>query len=65
VRAFVRIRQWLDGNRKLKQKIEELEKKYDKNFKVIFEAIHQLMIPPESKKRSIGFAPWSEEPSKK
>jgi hypothetical protein len=61
IRAFVRLREWLDGNRKLKQKIEELEKKYDGNFKVIFEAIHQLMIPPEPKKRSIGFMSWTNE----
>lgn len=64
MRAFVRLRQWLEGNRKLKQKIEELERKYDENFKVIFEAIHQLMIPPEPKKRPIGFASWTEEEPK-
>ncbi len=55
MRAFVNLRQLLDTNQQLKQKIEELEKKYDKQFKGVFEAIHQLMTPPESKKHPIGF----------
>ncbi|HBR20958.1 MAG TPA: hypothetical protein DD713_00065 [Nitrospiraceae bacterium] len=37
------------------RKIEEMEKKYDSQFKVVFDAIRQLMTPPETKKRKIGF----------
>ena len=57
MRAFVQLRKMMDSHKDLRQKIENLEKKYDKNFKVVFEAIHQLITPEESKKkRKIGFA---------
>ena len=39
----------------LARKLEALEKKYDAQFKVVFEAIRELMTPPEPKKRKIGF----------
>ena len=55
VRAFVRLRQLLTSNTELARKFAELEHKYDKRFRVVFEAIHQLMIPPETKRRQIGF----------
>lgn len=55
VRAFVRLRQMLAGNAELARKLEALEKKYDAQFKVVFDAIRQLMTPPETKKRKIGF----------
>ena len=55
VRAFVRLRQLLTSNTELARKFAELEHKYDKQFRVVFEAIHQLMIPPETKRRQIGF----------
>ena len=59
MRAFVRLRQMLEGHKELARKLENLEKKYDVQFKVVFDAIRQLMEPPASKKnRSIGFAPW-------
>jgi len=62
MRAFVRLRQLTESHQEFRQKIQALEKKYDKNFKIIFEAIHQLMIPPTpSKKRSIGFHPWDDD----
>lgn len=62
MRTFVRLRKLLDTNLKLKRKLEELEKRYDKQFKGVFEAIRQLMIPPESKnKRPIGFSQWEKE----
>ncbi|MGB3340289.1 MAG: hypothetical protein WBB37_02270 [bacterium] len=38
------------------RKTDDLEKKYDAQFKVVFEAIRQLMIPPEKPKRKIGFS---------
>ena len=55
VRAFVRLRQILASNADLARKLDTLEKKYDAQFKVVFEAIRQLMIPPESKRKRIGF----------
>lgn len=59
VRAFVRLRQMLSSNAELERKLTALEKKYDVRFKAVFEAIHELMSPPENKKkRPIGFAPW-------
>jgi len=55
MRAFVRLRQMLASNAELARKLEALEKKYDSQFKVVFDAIRQLMAPPETKKRKIGF----------
>lgn len=56
MRAFVRLRQMLASNAELARKLDALEKKYDHQFKVVFDAIKQLMIPPDTKKKSkIGF----------
>lgn len=56
MRAFVRLRQLLLGNAELARKLAELEQKYDAQFKVVFDAIRQLMAPPAPKpKREIGF----------
>src|SRR3990172_4126161 len=56
MRAFVRLRQMLASHTELSHKLAALEKKYDKQFKVVFDAIRELMIPPEpKKKRPIGF----------
>ena len=55
MRAFVRLRQMLASNAELARKLEELEEKYDDQFKIVFEAIRQLMAPPEKTKRQIGF----------
>ena len=55
IRAFVRLRQMLAANAELARKLEALEKKYDAQFKVVFDAIRQLMTPPEPNKRKIGF----------
>ena len=55
MRAFVRLRQMLASNTQLAGKLAALEKKYDAQFKVVFDAIRQLMTPPEPKKRKIGF----------
>ncbi len=62
MRAFVRLRQMLASNKELSRKLESLEKKYDAQFKVVFDAIRELMTPSEpKKKRPIGFAPWATE----
>jgi phage regulator Rha-like protein len=55
VRAFVRLRQMLASNAELARKMAALEKKYDAQFKMVFDAIRQLMTPPEPKRREIGF----------
>jgi hypothetical protein len=55
MRAFVRLRQMLASNAQLARKLADLEKKYDAQFKVVFDAIRQLMTPPEPNKRKIGF----------
>ena len=60
MRAFVRLRQMLASNADLARKLAALEMKYDAQFKVVFDAIRELMTPPERKKRSIGFAPWED-----
>jgi hypothetical protein len=51
----MRLRQMLASNAELACKPEALEKKYDTQFKVVFDAIRQLMSPPETKRREIGF----------
>ena len=55
MRAFVRLREMLILNKELRRKLYELEKKYDAQFRVVFEAIRELMAPPESNRRRIGF----------
>jgi len=55
MRAFIRLRQMLASNAELARKLDALEKKYDAQFKDVFEAIRQLMAPPEPKRRAIGF----------
>ena len=55
MRAFVRLRRILASHADLARKLDLLEKKYDTQFKVVFDAIRELMKPPEAKKRPIGF----------
>jgi len=55
MRAFVRLREMLASHKDLARKLEELEKKYDKQFAVVFTAIRQLMEPPVKPKGRIGF----------
>jgi len=55
MRTFVRLRQLLAANAEPARKLEALEKNYDAQFKVVFDAIRQLMKPPEPKKITIGF----------
>jgi len=58
MRAFVRLRHMLSSHAELARKVDELEKKYDKNFSVVFDALRALMEPPpEPKKPRIGFQP--------
>lgn len=52
--AFVRLREMLGTHEDLASKLEKIEKKYDAQFKVVFDAIRQLMAPSEKAPRSIG-----------
>ena len=56
MRTFVRLRQMLASHKDLTRKLTALERKYDVQFKIVFDAIRQLMAPPEKKKKRIGFA---------
>ncbi|MBI5602727.1 MAG: ORF6N domain-containing protein [Deltaproteobacteria bacterium] len=55
MRTFTRLREILSTHEDLRRKIEQMEKKYDGQFRVVFEAIRQLMAPPKITKRKIGF----------
>lgn len=55
VRAFVKLRQILASNAELARQLDELEKKYDRQFKIVFDAIRQLMSPPAIQGKPIGF----------
>jgi hypothetical protein len=55
MRAFVLLRQMLSAHKDLERKLIALEKKYDEQFKVVFDAIRALMTPIQKPKRRIGF----------
>jgi len=55
VRAFIRLRQFCLDNRELLKKIEALESRYNSHFKVVFEAIRELMQPKSKDRKAIGF----------
>lgn len=55
MRTFVRLREMLLSNAELARKLAALENKYDAQFKVVFDAIRELMLPPAPPKRQIGF----------
>ena len=63
MRAFVRLRRWLAGNAELARRLDELEGKYDEQFRVVFQAIRELMEPPDEPEPGhgrIGFRPKGE-----
>ena len=56
MRAFVRLRDLIGHNRNLAKRLDDLESRYDRQFKVVFDAIRELMTPPPpAPKRRIGF----------
>jgi len=56
MRSFVKLREMISTHKDLAKKLEDLEQKYDSQFKMVFDAIRQLMAPPDpKKKRAIGF----------
>lgn len=60
MRAFVLLRRMLSENAELSRKLDSLESKYDKQFKVVFDAIRALMKSEEKPKRWIGFSAESQ-----
>lgn len=55
MRAFVRLRGLISHNQELARRLDDLESRYDRQFKVVFDAIRELMVPPPAPKRRIGF----------
>jgi ORF6N domain len=55
MRTFVRLRRLLETNAELARRLDELEQKYDAQFGIIFDAIRQLMAPPDPPRRRLGF----------
>jgi hypothetical protein len=55
MRTFTRLREMLLTHKDLQRKIEVMEKKYDQQFKIVFDAIKQLLEPPAKPKKRIGF----------
>src|SRR3989449_10226633 len=55
MRAFVKLRQLLASNAELSRRLDDLESKYDRQFKIVFDAIRELMSPPVRDRKEIGF----------
>ena len=55
MRAFVRLRSLLAAHAELALRLDELEHRYDEQFRAVFDAIRQLMTPPEPPRKPIGF----------
>lgn len=55
VRTFIRLRELLNTHKDLAQKLAQLEKRYDSQFKIVFDAIRELMTPLPAKSKQIGF----------
>ncbi len=55
MRAFVQLRKLIDSNKDLARKIKKLEEKYDEQFRIVFEAIRQLIREEDKPKSKIGF----------
>ena len=55
MRTFTKLREMLASHKDLQKKIDEMEKKYDHQFKIVFDVLRQLLETPEPKKKKIGF----------
>ena len=55
MRAFVRLRRMVISHEEMARRVDALEKKYDAQFKAVFDAIRELMRPPTSPRKAIGF----------
>ncbi|OGI18504.1 MAG: hypothetical protein A3B68_07095 [Candidatus Melainabacteria bacterium RIFCSPHIGHO2_02_FULL_34_12] len=61
MRTFTKLREMIESHKDLKGKIEEMEKKYDEQFQIVFEAIKRLIEPEIKPKRKVGFYVADEE----
>ena len=64
MRAFVRLRTLLSENAALARRLDDLERKYDARFKMVFDAIRQLMAPSAHPTQRIGFDPMRARPTR-
>ena len=55
IRTFTKFREMILTHKELQKKIESMESKYDYQFKIVFNAIKQLLEPPEKPKKRIGY----------
>lgn len=55
MRAFVKMRELIDDNKDIRTKMDELEKKYDKQFKIVFDALRELIVQNNEPRNAIGF----------
>ena len=55
MRTFVRLRRLLADHAELQRRLDQLESKYDAKFKIVFDAIRELMVPPRKDRKRIGF----------
>ena len=55
MRTFVQLRRLMDSNRELARKVSEMEKRYDEQFRTVFQAIQELIAEESTPKRKIGF----------
>jgi hypothetical protein len=63
VRAFVRLRQMLESNAELARKLDALERRHDAQFRVVFQAIRELMAPVAPSQKRIGFGDSPPDPA--
>jgi len=55
MRAFMKLREMIVSHKDLARRLDDLEKKYDQQFRIVFDAIRELMAPPAKSRRKIGF----------
>ena len=55
MRTFIKMREMLVAHRDILKRVEEMEKRYDRQFRVVFQTIKKMMSPPNTSKRKIGF----------
>jgi ORF6N domain len=55
MRAFIRLRELAASHKDVHRRLDEMEQKYDRQFKVVFDAIRALMEPPKTPRRRVGY----------
>jgi hypothetical protein len=55
MRAFVKLREMIASHKDLARRLDDLEMKYDQQFRIVFDAIRELMTPPAKPRRKIGY----------